>query len=70
MKKIIFTAFALGLTTSVFATEDLDKLYSFGAEDIETTGSQPQVGNSRTSDAMNMMTDNNNYSWYEQRNGN
>ena len=50
MKNLIITTFVLGLSTSAFANgEDLDKLYSFGAEDTQTTSAQPQVGSSKES---------------------
>ena len=66
MKKIIITTFVLGLSTGAFANnEDLDKLYSFGAEDVQTSGSQPQVGSSRDSGAMIITDDSDSFSWYD-----
>ena len=50
MKKLIISTFILGLSTSAFANgEDLDKLYSFGVKDTQTTSVQPQVGSSKES---------------------
>ena len=66
MKTIIITTFVLGLSTSAFANgEDLDKLYSFGAEDVQTSGAQPQVGNSRDSGSMIMTDDSDSFNWYD-----
>ena len=66
MKKIIITTFVLGLSTGAFANgEDLDKLYSFGAEEIQTSGAQPQVGSSRDQGSMIMTDDNDSFSWYD-----
>lgn len=71
MKKIIITTFILGLSTGVYANdENLDQLYSFGTDDVQTTGSQPQVGSSRDSHDMGMMDDGNSFSWYDVKDGN
>ena len=66
MKKLIISTFILGLSTSAFAnSEELDKLYSFGAEDTQTTSAQPQVGSSRDSGSMILTDDGESFSWYD-----
>lgn len=72
MKKLIITTFIIGLSTSAFANgEDLDKLfsYSLGADDVQTTGAQPQIGNSRSQEVMKMMNESNNIKWYDIQDG-
>ena len=55
MKKLIISTFILGLSTSAFANgEDLDKLFSFGAEETLTTSAQPQVGSSKESEVQSI----------------
>ena len=66
MKKLIITTFVLGLSTGAFANgEDLDKLYSFGAEDVQTSSAQPQVGSSRDHGSMIMTDDSDSFNWYD-----